>query len=229
MRYERLVWCGALAALAAGCADRPEPIETGMATADGDVGTAMLRVVHAGPESGKLSVYRGTEEASEPLAYLDTHPWVAVAAGDGELSVLRVSDMDGEAAVALDEWLEPGALYTIVAYEDEGEVRARLLEDDQERDPARVRLRVLNLIDDGPEVELFVRGGRERLLDDIEPGEVEEAWTAPTERALELRREGERAPYLVVPKPLEAGRGYTLVLTGTGERPDVVRVGDEEG
>jgi hypothetical protein len=25
-----------------------------------------------------------------------------------------------------------------------------------------------------------------------------------------------------------AGRGYTLVLTGTGERPDVVGVGDEE-
>ena len=229
MRVERLVFCGAAALLAAGCAERPEPVETGMAETSRDGGVALLRVVHADPGSGTLAVYRGHAEASGGLGYLESRPWVPVAAGDGRLSILRTRDPGGTAAAETDEELDAGARYTLITYSDDGHPRMRLFDDAEERDPERVRLRVINLIDDGPEVELFVRGGRDRLLDDIEPGEVEEEWVGPSERALEFRREGEREPYLLVPNfRLVAGRGYTLVLTGTGERPDVVGVGDEE-
>jgi hypothetical protein len=227
MGIERLMYLGAAALVAVGCADRDEAIETAMAS-DAQPGRAQLRIVHADRASGELGVYRGYAEAASGLRYLEVTPWLLVPEGDERLSLVATADQRGDPAVELDERLEAGGRYTLIAYDDGGTTRAMLLDEPAEREAGRARLRVVNLIHDGPEVELFARGGRDRLLDDVEPGETEDEWVAPTDRALEFRREDEREPYLVVPNlQLEEGRGYTLVLTGTAERPDVVKVEDE--
>ncbi len=223
----RDVVCVAVAVATAGCRDRPEPIETGMLEAR-DAGRAMIRVVHAAPGAGELSVYRIGTEAAGGLRYLDVTPWVTVPAGEGGLELIA-GRRAGHPVAELGERLEPGRRYTVVAYGDGGEPELRLLEEPEPPEPGRVRLGVLNLIDDGPEVELYVRGGRDRLLDDVEPGELEAEDVAPTRRALEFRREGERAPYLLVARPeLSAGSRRLLVLTGTEERPDLVELGEGE-
>lgn len=221
MRVTRLL---ALGLLTAACAERPEPIETGMAESERHL-PSEVRFVHAATGAGPLTMYRETAPASDPLAYLDVTPWLPVAGGEGRLGVVEARHPGAAPLEEVRERFESDQRYLVVVYDDGGRVRTRVLDELAESDPARARLRVVNLMHDGPDLELFVRGGRDRLLDDIESGEVEEGWVSPSDRALEFRIQGERAPYLLVPNlRLAGGRGYTLVVTGTEARPDLVRI-----
>lgn len=221
MRFERLL---AIGLMAAACAERPEPIETGMAE-PAEALPAEVRFVHAATGAGTLTMYREAAAASDPLAYLDVTPWLPVAGGDGRLGVVEARNPGSEPLEEVQERFEPDGRYVVIVYAEGDRVRTKVLEGEEESRPDRAHLRVVNLMHDGPELELFVRGDRDRLLDDIEPGEVEEGWVVPSERALEFRVEGERAPYLLVPNlRLAGGRGYTLVVTGTEARPDLVRI-----
>lgn len=201
-------------------------------------GTSLVRVVNAVPgrsltihadkempfdniETGTVSPYR--EIRGNLVRFAAMAPGAPHAAGDSG------------AMAANTETMSDGARYTIFLIPDDSGkgVTMRVVNDGLERDSAKAQVRFVNAAPQSGELDLTVQGREDALFDDVNfKSEAGYKSIDPVvDRTLTVRKEDGRTAVATVRglKTLEAGKSYTIVISGVPGSYKVLTFQDEVG
>lgn len=195
---------------------------------------ALVRVVNALPGGAPISISAGDSTAFGAVKYKTTTPYREIADNMFNFK-LRAGTVDTSSKPLAEnrENLHDGGHYTIVAMPDEGgadKANLRVLDDELKPvAPERARVRFINAVPGGKDVDVILKGRAEPLFDGVN-FKSEAGWkeVEPANGTLEIRPDGTE---IVLAKladvKLEGGRSYTFVLTGRSGKYDVIRVTDD--
>jgi hypothetical protein len=186
---------------------------------------------------GAASIYAGDSLAFANVAFRSVTDWKEMPDDYFGFKVVNAgARADDDALAENREKLGNGGHYTILALPDDeadadNDGTLRVLDDDLKPitdGKARVRfIHAVSGLDD--ELSVFVRGSDEALVDGVNFSR-EAGWNEedPIQGAtLEVRTEDSERPLVTIPNVnLEAGKIYTYVITGAGQRAEVIQFSD---
>ncbi len=218
------------AALACGPRAR-EPIETvqdgrtALAPAPGDRGGVLVRVVNALPD-GRVDIVAGDSVLFSAVGPREVTDFKEITEQSVSFT-LRRSGQDS-AVVTNRELMMGGSHYTLVAVPTmDGGIALRALQDETAA-ADRTKIRVINAVTGSDDLKVVVQGRQDPLFSDLDVGEVG-GWSEvdPATSTLLTIQSPEGATVARVDRmELEAGRAYTVVLTGTRGNVQTFRFGD---
>lgn len=178
---------------------------------------ALLRFVHAIPAGATVDLYADDRRAFEGIQFRAVTPYSEI---DGQRYTfrLRPAGMTGSDALASNsEGLDDGEHYTVFAVPgDDESAMLRVVQDDFST-PAtgKARVRVVHASRDAGELDVYATGRSDELFDGVDFQSVTDydeidAWSG----SLEIRGEGESMTLASVPARFDAGKVYTVVVTG---------------
>lgn len=220
-----LVLAAALAASA--CGRNEEPVvasetptgsaATSAAAAD-DRDQALIRVIHAIPGATSVDVLADDQTIATNVAYGTATAYQGVAGSVDDFEIRAAGQPAGTSLAENSEGVMNGKHYTLIAFPGSASDRAELqVVTDNHEVPAdgRARVRIVNAAADLESVDVYTPGTTSAWMDDVDFREVSDYDEVdPATATLELRAgDGKR----VLAKPdvkMEAGKSYTIVLTG---------------
>lgn len=233
---------GSLVSLAVGC---NETRDTGTVTSrSGDKTTsappaeaveerdmALVRVVNAIP-GGAITIWAGDSAAFSDVAYKRATEYREIPDDRFDFQI-RTGGAESEALAHNREKMQDGGHYTIVALPAENgqnERNLRVLDDDLKPvTNGKARVRFINGMPGDTDVDLFI-GGREDPLFDGVNFKVEAGWNEfdPVSGTLTARPDSKSNRLASLPSVrLEAGKSYTILLTGQAGKYELVKIEDQ--
>lgn len=195
-------------------------------TATDKRGTTLVRVVNALPDKTHIDIAADDKVIFSDVGYQDVTDFQELRDNVTRFT-LRRNDRDSVLAENR-EVIGDGARYTIVALPDpKGGILLRVLRDELVTDPAKTKLRVINAAAGMDNVDVLIKGEKDPLFSNVDSG-IEAGYkdVIPATTTLVFRAQSGR-PMEVENVKLEAGRAYTIVLTGAlGHKVDAVRFDD---
>lgn len=222
-------------ALACGPSKTKQPVETTTeagksvspaGTVADQRGTTLVRVVNALPEKVHIDVAADDRVLFRDVGYQDVTDFQELHENVTRFA-LRLKGSD---SVLADnhEVMGDGARYTLVALPDaKGGMQLRVLRDELVTDPAKTKIRVINAAAGMDNVDVIMKGQKDPLFSNVDPG-IEAGYKDidPATTTLVFRAKSGK-PVEVDNVKLEAGRAYTIVLTGAmGHKIETVRFDD---
>ena len=128
--------------------------------------------------------------------------------------------------IANTETMKDGERYTIIALTDrEGGSTLEVITDDLTSDSSHARIRMVNAVMNEDDVDVLVSGKRDPLFDDLDYGTIGDfKEVTPGRIRLTLRRATLKDGMdTVLPLKVDAGKSYTVVLTGSGTAGGALR------
>ena len=203
-------------------------------------GVSMVRVVNAAPGSGSLTVRAGDESPFTAVAYKTVTPYREVR---GNMVRFRVTGgaSDSTDLAANNEVMADGNRYTIFIMPNDDDdadaanagarkLNMKVVRDELDADSTKAQVRFVNAAADAGELDLAMAGQTDPVFDDVNFGNEAGFKTVdPVARGqLTVRREeGNRSLASVRDiRALEAGKLYTIVVTGNSGKWDVITFDD---
>jgi len=176
---------------------------------------SLVRIVNALPSKSRLDVGGGDRTVFAEVAYKSVTRYVEV--GDNVVT-FRLRQAGADSVLTENtETLTDGYRYTMVALPDaKGGARLIILRDEVVPDAGKARLRVINAAPGVSDADVAVQGRKDALFENI-PYAVEAGYKDldPMTATIEIRREVKSGrTVLLKDMRLEAGKAYTIVLTG---------------
>jgi hypothetical protein len=233
-----LVLClGAGAAGLGGCdakTDRPVTTTTPQGTSttpSGAVaeerGKALVRFVNALPGHPGVVLRSGEESPFQAVSYKSVTPYVEVAENVARFELV---DPRGQVLATNAETLRDGERYTVVAMagEEPDEITLRVLHDRLEAGEGKARLRVVNALSGVGDIDVHLDNRDDALFEDVTPGaEAGFQDLEPVGGRLAIRRDdGDRPVVTLARKQFQAGRAYTVVVTGREGQAEAITFDD---
>ncbi|HEX5635235.1 MAG TPA: DUF4397 domain-containing protein [Gemmatimonadales bacterium] len=203
------------------------------------MGTTQVRLVSALPAAKNVDLASDDRVVFSAVPYKTVTPFRDVE-GNVERFTLRAAGAapNGENVLADNrEAMTDGSRYTIVALpDDEGKgAQLRVLKDELGVDAGKAKIRVIHAAPNVGEVDVAMSGQTDLLFDDVEFGkEAGFKEVDPMSGTLQIRRDDDDkdaqgpASSNAGRLNLEAGRAYTVVITGANpKRPDFITFVDE--
>ena len=206
-------------------------------------GVSLVRVVNAAPGSGSLTVRAGDESPFTGVAYKSVTPYREVRGNMVRFRVTGGGASDTTDLVANNEVMADGNRYTIFIMPNEDGVNTadaanagarqlsmRVVRDELDADSTRAQVRFVNAAANAGELDLTMAGQTDPVFDDVNFGNEAGFKTIDpvTRGQLTIRREDGRASLASVRdiKALEAGKLYTIVVSGRRGAWDVITFED---
>lgn len=224
----RVVFAVAMvAALAAACTDKKTDSAVVTTTAEGGVaasvsgdsaakrGKSLVRLVNAISDKRSVAVTGDERNVFENAGYkaVTTYAGVTDNMVNFKLRTVGTDSVQAENQ----EMLTDGYRYTIVAMADEnGHPKMRIFRDEVVPDQGKARVRVINAVPGLNDVAVAMQGSKDALFGDVDFGaEAGYKDIDPTTGSVEVRTDpkGNR-PIVIKNMKFEAGKAYTIVLTG---------------
>jgi hypothetical protein len=192
---------------------------------------ALVRVVNAIP-SGPVTIWAGDSAAFGGVAYKSATEYREIPDNMFDFQI-RSGGAESEALAHNRENLEDGGHYTIVALPAENgqdERNLRVLDDDLKPvTSGKARVRFINGMPGDTDVDLFISGREDPLFDGVN-FKVESGWNEfdPISGSLTARPDNRSTRLASLPNVrLEAGKSYTLLLTGQAGKYELVKIEDQ--
>jgi hypothetical protein len=160
------------------CGDDDAPI---------DPGTSRLRVIHLSPDAPAVDVWvNGGLEAVSDLSFEEGTPYLELESGSYDFDVSPAGGSASDSVLAVDGvTLEDGLSYTVVAFDELGEIQALLLEDSTAGlAPGTIRVRAIHTALQVGEVDIWLlptSGSPTSLYENLGFGDVGEYLEVPAE------------------------------------------------
>jgi hypothetical protein len=178
-------------------------------------GTSFVRFVNAMPGDAGLNLGAEKGDLFGRVDFKAVTKYLEM--GDNLARFSLRATADGNEMATSSEAMSDGFRYTVVGFADSNGVASlRVLRDELVPDSGKARIRVIHAAPGIRDVDLAVQGEREPLFDDINYGtEAGYQDVAPMTATFEIRRDGGNGKVIRLPRmALEAGKAYTIVLTG---------------
>ena len=195
---------------------------------------ALVRVVNAMP-GGAASIYAGDSLAFGNVAFRAVTDWKEMPDDYFGFKVVNAgARADDDALAENREKLGNGGHYTIIALpDDDGDAdddgTLRVLDDDLKPiTDGKARVRFVNAIAGVEEIDVYVRGNDNPLVDGVGHG-VEAGWNEedPITGTLIVRAENSETALATVPNvDLQAGKSHTYIFTGSPTKVEVIHFSD---
>jgi uncharacterized protein DUF4397 len=222
-------------ALACSSSKTEQPVQTtteqGKSTSPSGVaadrrGTTLVRVVNALPGKMKVDIAADSRVLFTGVGYQDVTDFQELRENVTRF-VVRPAGQDTVVAENK-EVMGDGARYTLVALpDDKGQPQLRVLRDELVTDPGKTKLRVINAAAGMEDLKVTVQGKDTPLFDNVPLGTEAGYKDIDPMTATLVFQAKSGAPLTVEKVKLDAGRAYTIVLTGAaGKKPDAVRFDD---
>jgi hypothetical protein len=188
-------------------------------------------VVNAIP-SGPVTIWAGDSAAFSGVAYKSATEYREIPDDMFDFQI-RSGGAESEALAHNRENLQDGGHYTIVALPAENaqdERNLRVLDDDLKPvTSGKARVRFINGMPGDTDVDLFISGREDPLFDGVN-FKVESGWNEfdPLSGSLTVRPDNRSTRLASLPNVrLEAGKSYTLLLTGQAGKYELVKIEDQ--
>lgn len=234
--WRSAVAVGALSMLGACDAKTDRPVTTTTAqgtstTPSGEVadarGRALVRFVNALPGRSGLVLRTGEESPFQAVGYKSVTPYVEVA---DNVARFELVDAEGAVLASNSEAMRDGERYTVIALAegDGGGATLRVLRDELEPDDGKARIRVINALADVGEIDVRLDAREEPLFEGVNAGsEAGFEDIDPIGGRLAVHREDGSTPIVTLArKQFQAGRAYTVVVTGRQGQADAITFDD---
>lgn len=179
---------------------------------------ALVRVVHAMPTAAAVDVYGDDQRLFDAVAYKSVTPYREVDGQRYAIEVRPAGAAPGEPLGRNSEGFDDGEHYTVFALAgDDGKTSLRVVKDDHSTPASgKARLRVVHGSPEAGEIDLFVSGQQDPIVDGVNVETVSGYDEVdPVAGALEVRQEGQtRVLHTLRGVQIEPGRSYTVVVTG---------------
>jgi hypothetical protein len=190
----------------------------------------MVRLVNALPANQSIDVSGDDRTLFTAVPYKKVTAYVEVK--DNQVT-FRLRPAAKDSAIADNsEMMADGNRYTIVALpDDKGGATMRILRDEVVPDSGKARIRVINASPGIKDADVALQGQKDPIFSDVDYAtEAGYKDITPTTATLEIRQDDPNArPILVKNLHLEAGKAYTIVLTGWKSKPvEVITFDDSE-
>jgi hypothetical protein len=211
-------------------------------------GTSLVRVVNAVPGSGSLWVRADRETPFDTVDYKSVTPYHEIRGNIVRFAVFprsstRAIDWAKDTAIGTPsdsgslasntETMRDGERYTIFLMpNDEGQgVTMRIVNDRLERDSAKAQIRFVNAAPRAGELDLTMQGREDAVFDNVNFKSEAGFKSIDPVRGIPLtvRRDDGRTSVAPVRgiKQLQAGKSYTVVVTGLPGQWEVITFEDE--
>lgn len=231
--FPMLLFAGAALLATSGCSRDRGPERTAVTPAPGTAteDKAMVRVVNADPELKEVDAFADNQPIFDNVAYKEVTAYKEMKDNRFTFAVRPDGQTAGDPLAENSEGLGGGDHYTFVVLPEKEMGKATLMALKDKNEPAeegKARVRVVNASRDAGEIDIFIAGNKDPLVSGLNfQSESFYSDVAPGNVALQVRREGQRAPLLTVKNVnLEAGKIYTFVLAGRGRQIEAIRIED---
>ncbi len=196
-----------------------------------DRGRALVRYVNAVPGHPGAVLRTGEEAPFQPVSYKSVTPYVELRENVARFELV---DPAGKVLASNNEALLDGERYTIVALpedDDPAAVTLRVLHDELQPDEGKARLRVINALTGVGEIDVHLDSRKDALFDGVNPGmEAGFKDLDPVGGRLAITREDGGPPVVTLArKQFQAGRAYTVVVTGQAGQAEAITFDDVLG
>lgn len=180
---------------------------------------ALVRVVHAVPAGQSVDVFADDARVFDALDYRTVTPYREVSGERHSFAVRPAGMAQAEPMATNTEGLDDGGHYTVFAVPgDEGNgALLRVVKDDHSMPPeGKARLRVVHASSDAGDIDVFVAGHDEALVDGVNFQTVSSYDDIdPVAGTVTVRREGSKGAMLTLRDiHFDAGKTYTMVVVG---------------
>jgi hypothetical protein len=191
-------------------------------------GRSMVRLVNALPANQSIDVSGDDRTLFSAISYKKVTPYVEVK--DNRVTFRLFPAAKDSAIADNSEMMSDGNRYTIVALpDDKGGATMRILRDEVVPDSGKARIRVINAAPGVKDVAL--QGQKDPLFADVDyKSEAGYKDITPITATVEIRGDNPNSkPILVKNVHFDAGKAYTIVLTGWKSKPvEVITFDDSE-
>ena len=189
-------------------------------TAEAKQGNSLVRLVNAIPSKNAVDVTGDNHPLFSGVAYKSVTPYHAIR--DNVVN-FKLLGPPGKDSVRADnrETLMDGNRYTIVALPDkDGGARLRIMRDELVPDSGMARIRVINAAPDIGEIDVALQGHKDAIFTGVNyASEAGYKDITPTTASLDIRNDAHaKRPGKLNSMHFEAGKAYTIVLTGWGTK-----------
>jgi hypothetical protein len=191
---------------------------------------ALVRILNANNNIGPVDIFTDDAKSFDDVPFKEITPFKEIPGKRTDLKV-RVAGMDSSPFVTENsESLDEGKHYTVVVLPGDDNRRSdlRVLEDNiKAPEQGKVRVRFVNAVRDGGDLDILAVGRNEMIFKNLSFQEKKGFDDiAPYQGAIEIRRGGKpETLYTLKTVNFEAGKSYTIVLTGRVE-PGKVEISD---
>lgn len=178
-------------------------------------GTSFVRFVNAMPGDAGLNLSGDKGDLFGKVEFKAVTKYLEIDDNLARFSLRQAAD--GNEMASSNETMSDGFRYTVVGFADgKGSASLRVLRDELQPDSGKVRIRVIHAAPGIPDVDLAIQGHKDLVFNDINYGtEAGFKDIDPMTATFEIRREDGNGKMVRLPKMmLEAGKAYTIVLTG---------------
>ncbi len=179
-------------------------------------GKSMVRLVNAIPTGPTINVMGDDRTLFTGVSYKTVTPYLEVT--DNHVK-FKLSPSSADTAIAANsEMMRDGGRYTIVALpDDNGGARLRILTDNVVPDSGKAKVRVINAASGAKNVDVALQGQKDPLFKGVGYGsEAGYQEITPVTATVEIRRNNPDAhPVLIKNMHFEAGKSYSIVLSGS--------------
>ncbi|MEO8448911.1 MAG: DUF4397 domain-containing protein [Gemmatimonadota bacterium] len=189
-------------------------------------GKSMIRLVNAVPGAAAVDLTADDKSVFTAVAYKSVTPYAEI--GDNMVK-MKLQGAGGAPLAENSETMTDGYRYTVVALpkKDSG-VELKVVRDEVVPDSGKVKLRVIHAAPGMGEIDVLVPGQRDPLFDNINYGtEAGYKELAPMTGVLEIRGEHGSQSVRLKSMKYEAGKAYTVVISGPAGRKAEVTVFDD--
>lgn len=196
---------------------------------------ALVRVVNAMPGNKDVDVFAGETKVFTDVAFKSVTPYKEITDTGATFKLVTAGQDAAQPLAENREALMGGRHYTAVAVastDKDEPAELRVFTDDLvPPDSGKAKVRIIHAAQGVKEVDVFAKDKNDPLFGGVNfQTETRYQEVDPMNTTIQVRPQNEKRTLVNLPNvQFEAGKIYTLIVTGTGNRLEVIRVEDRIG